>query len=289
MQYALDGKDQAMGIAKDYRGVDVIAFSNHVERINVGLVTKIDVSEAFASIDAVQNTVVYFTIVIILLIALVIYFIARSISKEIVGISEEIGAITKGNLEIQLKKSNIFEIQNLVDSLNRILASMKLAILRTGLSSSELGLGEAIKAKEEAEEKLKQVNDRLLLATKAGNVGIWDYDVVNNKLVWDEQMYALYGISHNKFGGAYDSWRNGLHPEDMKRGDKEIQMALKGEKKFDTEFRVVWPNGEIHHIRALAIVQRDKSGKPLRMIGTNWDITDLKNIENFKKKDKSKK
>ena len=130
-----------------------------------------------------------------------------------------------------------------------------------------------------AEMKLKQVTDRLSLAARAGGVGVWDYDVVNNILVWDEQMYRLYGITHDKFSGAYEAWQNGLHPEDRQRGDEEIQLALRGEKEFDTEFRVRWPDGSIHNLHALAIVQRDEEGKPLRMIGTNWDITAQKQTE----------
>jgi signal transduction histidine kinase/FixJ family two-component response regulator len=56
-------------------------------------------------------------------------------------------------------------------------------------------------------------------------------------------------------------------------------MAIRGERDFDTEFRVVWPDGSIHNIRAMAIVQRDETGKSLHMIGTNWDITEQKRIE----------
>ncbi len=129
------------------------------------------------------------------------------------------------------------------------------------------------------EEALKQASDRLALATKAGGVGIWDYDIVNNTLVWDEQMFCLYGITQEQFGGAYDAWKSGLHPDDLERSDLEIQMALSGEKEFDTEFRVLWPDGTVRNIRALAVIQRDESGKPLRMIGTNWDITDQKRAE----------
>ncbi|WP_340817657.1 PAS domain S-box protein [Methanolobus sp. WCC4] len=129
------------------------------------------------------------------------------------------------------------------------------------------------------EEELKQTTDRLILAARAGGVGIWDYDVVNNTLVWDEQMLRLYGISSDKFSGAYEAWREGVHPEDMKQSDDEVQMALRGEKEFNTEFRVLWPDGSIHNIRALAIVQRNESGRPIRMIGTNWDITEQKNAE----------
>ncbi|MEI6694758.1 MAG: PAS domain S-box protein [Bacteroidota bacterium] len=130
-----------------------------------------------------------------------------------------------------------------------------------------------------AEEKVKQVSARLELATRAGGVGVWDYDVSKNALLWDNQMFALYGIEEKNFGGVYETWRDGIHPDDELRGDEEIKMALSGEKEFDTEFRVVWPDGSIHNIRALAIVQRDDAGNPLNMIGTNWDITKQKQAE----------
>jgi PAS domain S-box-containing protein len=123
------------------------------------------------------------------------------------------------------------------------------------------------------EEALKEAGEHLRLAVQAGGVGIWNYDVAKNLLVWDAQMYRLYGVTPEQFGGAYDAWLVGVHPEDRQRGDHEIQLALRGEKNFDTEFRVVWPDGSIHAIRALATVQHDATGKLARMVGTNWDIT----------------
>ena len=107
-----------------------------------------------------------------------------------------------------------------------------------------------VTARKQAEEVLKQASEYLSLATTAGGVGIWNLDVVNNKLTWDDQMFRLYGMTPEKFGGAYETWKAGVHPEDVERGDAEVQMALRGEKEFDTEFRVVWPNGTIRHINA---------------------------------------
>ena len=129
------------------------------------------------------------------------------------------------------------------------------------------------------EEELKQLTTRLSLATHSGGIGVWDYDIENDIFVWDDQMYALYGITSADFSGAYDAWQQGLHPDDKVRGDIEIQMAIRGEKDFDTEFRVVWPDGTIRIIKAQAIVQRNESGKSINLIGTNWDITDQKNAE----------
>ncbi|NNF20082.1 MAG: PAS domain-containing protein, partial [Flavobacteriaceae bacterium] len=123
------------------------------------------------------------------------------------------------------------------------------------------------------------ISERLEIATQAAQVGIWDYDIVNNKLVWDDNMYRLYGIKKEDFTGVYEAWQAGVHPEDKERGGQEIEMAISGEKPFDTEFRVVWPNGEIRYIRALAETQRDKHGNAIKMVGTNWDITELKNAQ----------
>ena len=139
--------------------------------------------------------------------------------------------------------------------------------------------GHDITERKRAEEALKQANERLLLATVAGGVGIWDLEIVNNKLTRDDQMFRLYGITPDIFGGAYETWKMRVHPEDVEHCDAEVQMALRGEKEFDTEFRVVWPDGTIHTIRGLANVERDASGKDIRLIGTNYDITERKRAE----------
>lgn len=120
---------------------------------------------------------------------------------------------------------------------------------------------------------------RMMIASSVGGVGIWEYDIVKDTLTWDEQMFALYGIKRESFSGAYEAWNAGLHPDDRHRGDNEIQMAIRGEKEFNTEFRVCWPNGEIHFIKAIANVMREKNGHPVRMIGTNWNITKEKKQE----------
>jgi PAS domain S-box-containing protein len=131
----------------------------------------------------------------------------------------------------------------------------------------------------QTQESLKQVTMRLALAASAGGVGVWDFDLVNNTVLWDDQMFELYGIDKERFSGAYEAWMAGIHPDDAARANLEIQMAASGEKDFNTEFRVLWPDGTTHHIRALAMVQRDASGKPIRMVGTNWDITAQKHAE----------
>ena len=124
-----------------------------------------------------------------------------------------------------------------------------------------------------------QATTRLELATRAGGIGIWDFDIVNNTLLWDDKMFELFGVDKKTIGGAKQTWLSGVHPDEIVRVEAESQLAICGEKDYDTEFRVVWPDGSIHNIRTLATVIRNNFGHPLHIIGTNWDITKQKKSE----------
>ncbi len=130
-----------------------------------------------------------------------------------------------------------------------------------------------------AEEAIETANQRMSLAAESAQIGIWDLDLVHNKLVWDDRMYELYGIGKKDFAGAYEAWQAGLHPDDLERANEAVKAAITGKKAFDTTFRIITPKGEIRHIKANAYILRDDSGKPLKMIGTNIDITPLKQQE----------
>jgi diguanylate cyclase (GGDEF)-like protein/PAS domain S-box-containing protein len=130
-----------------------------------------------------------------------------------------------------------------------------------------------------AENELRDHEERLSLATLHNGVGIWDWNLQTQEMIWDDSMYALYHIRREDFSGSEEAWRQALHPDDLERGDKEVEAALSGEKPFKTEFRVCWPTGEIRYIKAIAKVFRDDQGKPLRMLGTNIDITERKLLQ----------
>ena len=134
-----------------------------------------------------------------------------------------------------------------------------------------------------AEENLRITSERLKLATTTANIGIWDWDIVNNHLIWDELMYRIFGVSKDKFEGAFEAWSSTIHPEDIEYATEEVQNALKGLKKFNTEFRVVWPDKSIRYVTGNAYVVRDNdTGEPLRMVGTNIDITEKRVAEKEK-------
>ena len=136
-----------------------------------------------------------------------------------------------------------------------------------------------ITERKRTEDALRLSSERLQLATRVASIGIWDWNVVKNEMVWDDSMYQLYGIRKEDFGGAYDAWIRAIHPEDKAYAEGEIQAALRGEREYAPEFRIVRPDGSIRYIKADSRTIKDLEGKPLRMIGTNVDITERKHAE----------
>src|SRR5690349_7250026 len=112
-----------------------------------------------------------------------------------------------------------------------------------------------------------------LAATTAANVGIWEWDLEADSLVWDERMYRLYGLSPARFSGVSDAWRSAIHPDDAAAAFAAVEHTLAGRAEFDVKFRIVTPSGLVRHLHAVASVHRDACGKPLRMSGVNWDIS----------------
>jgi PAS domain S-box-containing protein len=124
-----------------------------------------------------------------------------------------------------------------------------------------------------ATQKLESISQRLRLATMAADIGIWDWNVPTNELAWDGLMHQIYQVPGSGSLIPYQVWEERLHPLDRASTLAALRDALEGLKDFNLTFRIIWPDGSIHYIQAKAIVQRDDNGFPLRMLGTNADIT----------------
>lgn len=115
---------------------------------------------------------------------------------------------------------------------------------------------------------------RLEIAKNSAEIGVWEYDIDNQSLIWDENMYQIYGIKEGEFEHAYEAWSTRLHPDDKERAEAEIEKAIENHSRFDTEFRIVKSDGSIAFIEAHAIFESNDNGKPKKLIGTNQDITE---------------
>ena len=143
-----------------------------------------------------------------------------------------------------------------------------------GASVRALGTCQDVSERKQAELLLRDTSDRLALATQSAQIGIWDWNLTNNSLIWDAQMLRLYGQQAGKFEGGYEAWTQCIHPEDRERVDAEISDAIKGIREYHARFRIIRPDGQLRDIEAHGIVQCAADGRALRMIGANRDISE---------------
>jgi PAS domain S-box-containing protein len=99
-------------------------------------------------------------------------------------------------------------------------------------------------------------------------------------------MFELYGVSRNQFSGAYDAWKNALHPDDLVQAEAELTRVMEKKEPFYSEFRIIWPDGQKRYIQAFGEVMPDDKGRGNRMIGVNQDITQRKLSEQAMKQAK---
>jgi PAS domain S-box-containing protein len=130
-----------------------------------------------------------------------------------------------------------------------------------------------------ANELLLESNARVAIASGAGNLGFWHLNVVARTLRWDDQMFKLYGQRQEEGVEPYQLWTDSLHPEDRAAAEQVLADALACGDKFDTEYRIIRPSGEIRHIRESAAVVRDTHGLGILVHGVNFDITERKRGE----------
>lgn len=118
---------------------------------------------------------------------------------------------------------------------------------------------------------------RLQLAHDSIGMGVFEWDCVNDKLLWDKWMYNLYQVSESKFTGAFEAWENSVHPDDIQQAKYQLSNALNEGVDYDTSFRIILGDKTTKHIKANAIVIRDENNKPIRVIGVNYDISQKEN------------
>ncbi|MTV37128.1 ATP-binding protein [Duganella radicis] len=121
--------------------------------------------------------------------------------------------------------------------------------------------------------------ERLQIASSAAAIGIWDWNIVTDEMVWDEQMYRLHGLEGRTLQKPFDTWRKMVHPDDAIPTEMLLQQALDGTAEFDVEFRLIWPDGSLHYLKADAMVFRDADGHPMRMVGVNYEVTASRTAE----------
>ena len=135
-----------------------------------------------------------------------------------------------------------------------------------------------ITARKRAEEGLRQSEERLRLATDVAQIGMFERNLLTGENQWAPQMETLYGVVPGGFPRTIDHFLELVHPGDRQQVTDLVSRSMEcGEAKG--EWRVLWPNGDTRWISGAWRVFMDASGKPARVIGMDFDITERKRTE----------
>jgi PAS domain S-box-containing protein len=138
---------------------------------------------------------------------------------------------------------------------------------------------EDITEKVNAELALRDSEQRLTLAQNAAHLGVCQWDLSANVLTYSEEYARLYGQSPQDPPLTLDDLPKRTHPDDRERVQASIRDALERTHAWDTEYRVLWPDGSVHWLHSKGAVLLDASGRPVRSTGVILDITEGKRAE----------
>ncbi len=129
------------------------------------------------------------------------------------------------------------------------------------------------------EEALRARDVQLQEAQALANLGSWEWDVRTNSRRWSDQLIKIFGLRDDQVPPTFDGFYPLVHPEDRERTAKIANEALRGGVDYECQFRIVRPDGVVRTVHNQARVDRDESGKPVRVIGVCQDITERKLAE----------
>ncbi len=197
-----------------------------------------------------------FVIFLAIFLATIILFVLfrKYIFSRLTHLQKKIQLVEQGKLATRItsdKKTD--EISSLVHSFNKMAAHLQ----------------DSVGA-------LRSSREQFQVAVDGSNDGIWDWDLVRDKVYFSPRWYAQLGYKEDELGSSdYSTFTALLHKDDIERVDNYIQRFLQSNtrKKFDIEFRMTHKNGSVRWIRSRAAMLHDENGQPYRIAGAHTDVT----------------
>jgi len=130
----------------------------------------------------------------------------------------------------------------------------------------------------EAEEALRQSETALKRSQAVAHIGHWTWDTRRNTVTWSEEMKRIFGLDPEQLAGDLNQViERSIHPDDVERVRAMNAAVVDEQWPAETEYRVVWPDGSIHYVRAIpADTIRDEQENILQLSGVVQDVTERK-------------
>lgn len=158
--------------------------------------------------------------------------------------------------------------------LARVQIHLRLRNLTKQLQEQNLQLEREIKQRQRYEEALRQSEERFQLIARATNDAVWDWDLLTDKVWWNEGIQSLFGYAPEEVGSDATWWYDQIHPDDRERVVSSIKAAIAySDTLWIDEYRYRRADGSYANVIDRAYVNHDAQGRPVRLIGGMMDIT----------------
>ena len=136
-------------------------------------------------------------------------------------------------------------------------------------------------AKHRTEEMLRESEERLEMALRGADLGLWDWDCVTSRVVYDEGWASMLGYRLSDIDQTFEAWSRLVHPDDLPVAVEALKKHLQGESTaYEAVFRMLTADGAWCWIQARGkVLSRMPDGRPRRAAGTHLDVTDRHNAE----------
>jgi PAS domain S-box-containing protein len=151
--------------------------------------------------------------------------------------------------------------------------------LEQQVTERTLLLSQEIKERQRVENALRQSEEQRRLTMDFTHIGSWNWNIVENTTHWNDNHARLLGLVPGEVESSYQAWRERVHPEDIHRVEQAVTAALASHTDFEAEYRVIYPNGNIHWLVGRGRGIYNAAGQPVRMLGVILDISDRKHAE----------
>ncbi|MGH8677413.1 MAG: PAS domain-containing protein [Burkholderiales bacterium] len=153
-------------------------------------------------------------------------------------------------------------------------AACALRSLDTALKRMELAIAEEAKRRHEAEDALRQSEERYALAVRGANDGMMEWSLRSNLAYYSPRWKSMLGYSEEEIGSGIHEWLDRVHPDDRGRVQAALDAHIAGRtERFEIEHRVRKSDGAYRWILARAALVRSAAGRPHRLIGLHTDVT----------------
>jgi PAS domain-containing protein len=165
----------------------------------------------------------------------------------------------------------------LKDNLRRLPLTVVNLVEKYSFENERSLLLKKVVAKEiSSKRKLCRLNEKLLLATKAAGLSIWEYHIEKNELKYDSSFPAVIGIAEKDCGNTLESWVRLVHPDDRPLMYNAMHQCIHYAKGIHVEYRVIVSDGTVKFVRVTGVLQCLLAGKGHKLVGTIQDITAAK-------------